>query len=246
MKKKLISFNVLLRLIAVAVAAIPLSCAAVEDLPALHTGDVVVFQGDSITDGGRQRSGSDYNHIMGQSYSYILAALIGALHPERNLTFINRGVGGNRVTDLAARWQADTIDLKPNFLSILIGINDTLSGNESPEQFQQVYDKLLADTISTLPNTKIVLGEPFLLPVGNHKANYTAELAELKKRQQVVAMLAEKYHLPLVRYQEAFDEACRKAPPEHWSWDGVHPHYAGHGLMVLEWLKTVRQFWPQG
>ena len=246
MSKKPTSFKILLWLITAASVAIPLPCAAGEDLPALHTGDVILFQGDSITDGGRQKTGSDYNHIMGQSYAYILAAMIGALHPERNLTFINRGVGGNRVTDLAARWQADTLDLKPNFLSILIGINDTLFATESVEQYQQVYDKLLADTISALPNTKIVLGEPFLLPVGNHKAHYAAELDELKKRQAVVAMLAGKYHLPLVRYQEAFDEACRKAPPEFWSWDGVHPHYAGHGLMVLEWLKTVRQFWPQG
>jgi lysophospholipase L1-like esterase len=246
MRKKPTLFNALLRLITAACAAIPFSCAAAEDLPALHTGDVILFQGDSITDGGRQRTGSDYNHIMGQSYAYILAAMIGALHPERNLTFINRGIGGNRVSDLAARWQADTLNLKPNVLSILVGINDTLFGNESPEQYRQVYDKLLADTISALPNTKIVLGEPFLLPVGNHKAHYTAELAELKKRQEEVATLAQKYHLPLVRYQEAFDEACRKAPPEHWSWDGVHPQYAGHGLMVLEWLKTVKQFWPQG
>jgi lysophospholipase L1-like esterase len=237
---------VIFPLFTIAFAAIPLSCEGGDDLPALHTGDIVLFQGDSITDGGRQRTGSDYNHIMGQSYAYILAAMIGALHPGRNLTFINRGIGGNRVSDLAARWQADTLNLKPNVLSILVGINDTLSGNESPEQYQQVYDKLLADTVTALPNTKIVLGEPFLLPVGNHKAHYTAELAELKKRQEVVATLAQKYHLPLVRYQEAFDEACRKAPPEHWSWDGVHPQYAGHGLMVLEWLKTVKQFWPQG
>ena len=239
-------FTVILPLVTIAWAATPLSYGAAEDLPALHTGDVIVFQGDSITDGGRQRTGSDYNHTMGQSYAYILAAMVGALHPERNLTFINRGVGGNRVTDLAARWQADTLNLKPNFLSILIGINDTLSATESVRQYEQVYDELLADTTAALPNTKIVLGEPFLLPVGKHKANYAAELAEVKKRQEAVARLAAKYHLPLVRYQEAFDEACRKAPPEYWSWDGVHPHYAGHGLMVQEWLKTVRQFWPQG
>ena len=232
-------------ILAAASMTIPLSCKSAEGLPVFHKDDVVLFQGDSITDGGRQFTGNDYNHTMGQSYAYIISALVGAQYPERNITFINRGVSGNKVTDLAARWKTDTLDLKPNFLSILVGVNDTL-GHETVQQYEQVYDKLLADTITALPGIKIILGEPFLLPVASHKANYAAELAEVKKRQDVVARLADKYHLPLVRYQDAFDKACLKAPPEHWSWDGVHPHYAGHGLMVLEWLKTVNQFWPQG
>jgi lysophospholipase L1-like esterase len=232
----------------IAFVALAVCTFASDSLPVLHEHDVVLFQGDSITDGGRQRTGNDYNHTMGQCYAYILSAQIGALYPERDLTFINRGISGNRVTDLAARWKTDTLDLKPNFISILVGINDTLllkGGQESVETYEQVYDKLLADTLAALPHVKIVLGEPFLLPVGSHKANYAKELVEVKKRQDVVARLAAKYHLPLVRYQKAFDDACLKAPAEHWSWDGVHPHYAGHGLMVQEWLKTVNQAWPQ-
>lgn len=222
---------------------------AANDLPVFHQDDVILFQGDSITDGGRQRSGNDYNHTMGQDYGYILAAELGARYAERNLTFINRGISGNRVTDLAARWQTDTLDLKPNIISILIGINDTeftSGGGITAEQFEQTYDKLLSDTITALPQAKIVLGEPFLLPVGRHKANYAAEMEVMKVRQAIVAKLAAKYHLPFVRYQDAFDAACLRAAPEHWSWDGVHPHYAGHGLMAEEWLKTVSEFWPQG
>jgi lysophospholipase L1-like esterase len=219
---------------------VPLALAQDVTLPVLHKDDVILFQGDSITDGGRLRTGSDYNHIMGQDYGYIIAAQIGAQYPERNLTFINRGISGNTVTDLTARWPADTLALKPNFLSILIGINDTVSKKkETVEVYEQLYDKLLSDTIAALPNTKIVLGEPFLLPVGVHKADYAAELAEVKKRQAVVAKLAEKYHLPVIHYQAAYDAACLKAPPEHWSWDGVHPTYAGHGLMAQEWLRVV-------
>lgn len=216
------------------------------DYPVFHSNDIILFQGDSITDGGRQREGSDYNHIMGQDYGYIIAAQIGADYPERNLTFINRGIGGNRVTDLASRWQNDTLNIKPNFLSILIGVNDTFFNAEPADQYEQVYDKLLSDTQAALPQIKIVLGESFLLPVGKHKVNYTAELAQLKLRQDAVSRLADKYHLPLIRYQDAFDAACLKAPPEHWSWDGVHPTYAGHGLMVKEWLRTVNQAWPNG
>ncbi len=221
---------------------------AQERLPFFHPNDLVLFQGDSITDGGRQRTGSDFNHIMGQDYAYILAAEIGEQFPERNLTFINRGVGGNRVVDLAGRWQTDTLDLKPNLLSILVGVNDTLRkgpDSETAEQFEAVYDKILAQTTAALPNLKIILGEPFLLPVGRHKATYASELAEVNKRQQAAARLAAKYHLPVIQYQDAFDKACEKAPAEHWSWDGVHPTYAGHALMVHEWLRTASGFWPE-
>jgi lysophospholipase L1-like esterase len=218
-------------------------------LPLFHQSDVIVFQGDSITDGGRQRTGQDYNHIMGQDYAYILAAKIGAEYPERNLNFINRGVGGDRVTDLAARWQTDTLALQPNLLSIMVGVNDTLIANptaESVDQYESTYDQLLAQTLAALPHVKIILGEPFLLPVGKHQQDYDAEMVEIRKRQAVVEKLAAKYHLPIVMYQDVFDAACQHAPADHWSWDGVHPTYAGHWLMMQAWLKTADAFWPKG
>jgi DNA-binding beta-propeller fold protein YncE len=230
-----------------AVSPIKLSACESQALPIFHANDIILFQGDSITDGGRQRTGSDYNHIMGQDYAYILAAQLGAEYPDRNLTFLNRGVSGERIIDLAARWQSDVLDLQPNVLSILVGINDTLANGdraETVEQFEATYDSLLAKTIAALPSIKIVLGEPFILPVGKHEKDYAAQLAEVKKRQAVVAKLASKYHLSLIHYQAIFDEACRKAPADHWSWDGIHPTYAGHGLMAQEWLKTANAFWP--
>jgi lysophospholipase L1-like esterase len=211
-------------------------------LPVLHPKDTVVFIGDSITDGGRARTGHDYNHTMGQSYAFILSAMLGNQLAERDITFINRGISGNCVPDLQARWKSDVIDLKPNVLSILIGVNDTFfskNRSETVEEYEQGYDKLLSETLVALPSVKIVLGQPFLLPVGKFKADYAASLAELKKRQAAVDRLATKYHLPVIRYQYAFDAACRRAPASHWSWDGVHPHYAGHGLMADEWVKTV-------
>ena len=174
---------------------------AQEPLPFLHRQDVTLFQGDSITDGGRQRTGTDYNHIMGQDYAYLLAAQIGLSSPQRELNFINRGVSGNWISDLTVRWQTDTLDLRPALLSILIGVNDTFSKGkpaESAAQFEALYDHLLAQTIEALPSTKIVLGEPFVLPVGQHKATSKSDRAELWKRQDAVARLATKYHLPLV------------------------------------------------
>jgi lysophospholipase L1-like esterase len=221
------------------------SARADDSMPVFHKDDVILFQGDSITDGGRQREGLDYNHIMGQDYGYIIAAQIGCQFPDRNLNFLNRGDGGNTVKDLAGRWQVDTLNLKPNLLSILVGINDTLWG-ESLEDYETIYDKLLSDTIAALPNTKIILGEPFILPVGNFKNGYSAHLDDTKKRQEVVQRLADKYHLPVIHYQKIFDDACQLAPPDHWSWDGVHPTYAGHELMVREWLRVVNETWPNG
>jgi len=219
---------------------------AQQPLDFLRQGDTLLFQGDSITDGGRQRTGSDYNHIMGQDYAYVLAAEIGAEYPERGFIFVNRGISGDRVAELAARWEVDTLDLKPSLLSILVGINDTLGRgprSETVEEYERTYDKLLADTIAALPDAKIVLGQPFLLPVGKYKDGYAAEMVEVKKRQVVVERLAAKYHLPVVLYQKVFDAACEKTPADHWSWDGVHPTYAGHGLMAKEWLRTVDAFW---
>ncbi|MGB8353070.1 MAG: SGNH/GDSL hydrolase family protein [Chthoniobacteraceae bacterium] len=218
---------------------------AADNFPVFHKADVVLFQGDSITDGGRARTGSDYNHTMGQDYAYIISARLGVSLAERDITFINRGIAGNKVADLAARWQNDTLNIKPDLISIMIGVNDTTGGVQA-EQYGQVYDKLIADTLIALPKVKIILCEPFMLPVGKYKDNFAKIRAELKKHQEVVEKLAVKYGLPIVHFQRAFDEACRKAPPEHWIWDGVHPTYAGHGLMVEEWLHTVDQFWPQG
>lgn len=237
--------------IALAICSViwPQAGSAREKLRVLHPHTIVVFQGDSITDGGRQRTGSDYNHIMGQDYAYILAGELGLEFPDRNLVFLNRGISGNRVPDLAARWQTDTLDLHPDLLSILVGINDTEAVGEraeTAEEFEANYDQLLAKTIAALPGTKIVLGEPFMLPVGKFAPNYDARLAELEKRQAAVARLAAKYHLPEVLYQDAFNDACKKAPADHWSWDGIHPTYAGHALMARLWLKTVNAAWPHG
>jgi lysophospholipase L1-like esterase len=220
---------------------------ATKPLPFLGPHAVILFQGDSITDGGRWRTGMDYNHIMGQDYGYIIAAEIGYESPERDLNFINRGIGGDQVRDLAARWQKDALDIHPQLLSILVGVNDTIekgAKTETVEQYRQTYDALLAKTLAALPGVYVVLGEPFMMPVGKYKADYATWMAELKKRQVVVAELSAKYHLPEIMYQDVFTAALQRAPADHWSWDGIHPTYAGHGMMVHEWVKTVAAAWP--
>jgi rhamnogalacturonan acetylesterase len=207
--------------------------------PALFTeGSRVLFQGDSITDGNRGRT-ADPNHILGHGYAFLIAARYGAALPERRLEFLNRGVSGNTVEDLAARWQSDTLDLQPTILSILIGINDL--GKQTPaETFSLQYDQLLADTVKALPNVRLVLCEPFALRVGRYdNATWDARLAELRKRQAIVAGLAAKYGAVLARLQRVFDEAARRAPAAYWIWDGIHPTYSGHQLIADEWVRAV-------
>jgi len=209
------------------------------EVPAFGANARVLFQGDSITDGNRGRS-ADPNHILGHGYCFIIAAQYGSQFPERKLVFMNRGISGNTVSNLQARWQKDTLELRPDVLSILIGINDC---SKVPlDQYEQVYDSLLTETKVALPNVKLVLCEPFYLPKGGHREGDARE-QDVKKRQVIVAKLAEKHHSALVRLQHVFDEACQRAPAEYWIWDGVHPTYSGHQLVAEEWVKTVSQFY---
>ena len=220
-------------------AGVSLQAAEIQAMPAFSANARILFQGDSITDGNRGRS-ADPNHILGHGYCFIIAAQYGAQFPEKKLIFMNRGISGNTVSNLQARWQKDTLDLKPDVLSILIGIND---GRKVPlEQYELVYDKLLTETKAALPNIKFVLCEPFYLPKGGHVES-DARAQDVKKRQVIVAKLAEKHHAALVRLQHVFDEACKRAPAEYWIWDSVHPTYSGHQLMADEWVKTVSQFY---
>jgi len=137
------------------------------DIPAFKPNTRILFQGDSITDMNRGRT-ADPNHVLGHSYVFIIASKYGSSFPDRKLTFINRGVSGNTVADLSKRWDKDTLALKPDILSILIGIND-LGHGVSAVQYEQSYDKLLADTVKALPEVRLVLCEPFGLPSGKHK-----------------------------------------------------------------------------
>jgi lysophospholipase L1-like esterase len=209
----------------------------VASAPALKPEMRVLFQGDSITDGNRGRN-ADPNHILGHGYAFILAAKYGAMYPERRLTFINRGISGNKVSDLQKRWAKDAVELQPDLLSILIGVND-LNGNVSAEEFERGYDALLEETRKALPTVKLVLMEPFGLPTGKKKEGWEAYAAELAKRGGIVAKLGEKYHCPVVKLQAVFEEAAKRAPGEYWIWDGVHPTYSGHQLIADAWIRAV-------
>ena len=207
---------------------------AAEPIAAFTKNARILFQGDSITDGNRGRS-ADPNHILGHGYVFIIGAKYGAEFPQLSLDFLNRGISGNTVLDLEKRWQKDTLDLKPDILSILIGVND--SGKGVPlDQYEQVYDKLITEAKTANPKLKVVLGEPFVKPTGKVSE-------DIRKRQEIVARLAQKHGAALVHFQRVFDEAAKRAPANYWIWDNVHPTYSGHQLMADEWVRVVSGFW---
>jgi len=206
-------------------------------------GTIFLFQGDSITDGNRGRN-TDPNHIMGHGYAFSIASRLGADYPEKHLAFYNRGNSGNKVSDLANRWQKDCLDLKPNVLSILIGINDVsyfiqTKYNALLDQYEQTYKSLLDRTKEQNPDVLFVLCLPFILPVGKIKDEWEAYQTEIQKRQEIVKRIAQSYNALVVDFQTVMNKACDKAPADYWMWDGIHPTVAGHELLTREWIKVV-------
>lgn len=203
----------------------------------------VLFQGDSITDGNRTRN-NDWNHVMGHGYAYIIASRLWYDYPNRGYHFFNRGISGNKIPDLAGRWKKDVLEIAPNLLSILVGINDIsalLNGNGAftAEAFERDYRALLQQTIQQLPGVQLVLCEPFVLPVGNIKNRWEQYSVEVETRRMIIAKLSTEFNTVLVKFQDAFNKALRKAPADYWIWDGIHPMPAGHELMAREWIKQV-------
>ncbi|MDP9080173.1 MAG: SGNH/GDSL hydrolase family protein [Bacteroidota bacterium] len=203
-----------------------------------------LFQGDSITDGNRSRN-LDWNHVLGHGYAYLIAARLWYQFPEKKFHFFNRGISGNTVPDLAARWDDDTIAIKPNLVSILVGVNDILravNGNKNftVKTYEDDYRALLTKTKAQLPGVQLVICEPFILPVGPVKERWADYLREATARQQVAKLLATEFNAIYVPLQERFNNAATKYPPaEYWMWDGIHPMPNGHELFAREWIRQV-------
>ena len=205
----------------------------------------VLFQGDSITDAHRSK---ELDRYMGDGYAVMVAGALGAEYPGE-YTFLNRGVSGNRSVDLYARIKQDIINLKPDYLSILIGVNDvwheyTRQNGVSAEKFELVYSLIIEEIKQALPDIRIMILEPFVLQ--GEKTRTTEEFpgrwehfsGEVPLRAQAAQRIAEKYGLVFVPLQEIFDAAERMEPSDgYWLADGVHPTAAGHELIKRQWLK---------
>lgn len=208
---------------------------------------VILFQGDSITDAGRNR---ERDCFMGSGYANMVAGELSADYPY-SYTFYNRGIGGNRIVDLFARMRIDMINLKPDMMSILIGVNDvwheyTRQNGVSAEKFELVYSLMIEELLRDLPGLKIMIMEPFVLP-GSATEN-TEEYPnrweyferEVALRAEAAKRIAQKYHLPFVPLQEMLTKANADAPEGYWLRDGVHPTSAGHTLIKRAWIETFK------
>jgi acyl-CoA thioesterase-1 len=200
-------------------------------------GDIVLFQGDSITDAGRVRENPA---DMGKGYALMTAALFGSSYPEQQVTFLNRGISGNRVKDLQSRWEQDCIALQPSWVSIYIGINDCWRRYDrndptSVKQFEEGYRELLVRTKEEL-GAKLIMIEPFVLPVPEDRKLWREDL---DPKINVVRELAREFGALLVPLDGIFAQASMLAPSRFWAPDGVHPSPAGHALIAKSWLKAV-------
>ena len=206
-------------------------------------GTVVLFQGDSITDAGRNRASADANSAgaLGSGYPLLVASAVLAARPGGTLRFYNRGISGNKVPDLQQRWTTDTIDLKPDVLSILIGVNDFWHKldhgyNGTVQDYEQQYNALLDATREALPRVHLIVLEPFVLRTGAVDARW---FPEFDQRRSAAARVAARARATFVPLQTVFNQLSRSAPPEYWAADGVHPTPAGHAVIAEQWRRAA-------
>ncbi|HIS77001.1 MAG TPA: SGNH/GDSL hydrolase family protein [Candidatus Merdivicinus excrementipullorum] len=207
----------------------------------------VLFWGDSITDGGRLKGREnqwDLNHQIGHCYAYLISAGLGFQYPRRDFRFFDRGVSGFRVSDLYAHLHEDVLPLRPDCVSILIGVNDCLQKfregvGGSPEWFAQTYRLVLKELKKQLPGVSLILCEPFSLPVGDIGEDYSRWRAILEPLQAALPKLAEETGAVFVPLQKPFEDACKLRPASYWIWDGIHPTVSGHALLAREWEKAA-------
>jgi lysophospholipase L1-like esterase len=206
----------------------------------LEPRNFVLFQGDSITDAFRLPKERSIAHQMGAGYAMFVAATLMRDHPHLQLRFDNRGISGDSLRSLSARWDDDCLALRPDIVTILVGINDTLAFAKDPagqpiEEFCRHYDALIARTRSALPDTRIVLLEPFLLPVWWHLPEHTISL---DIRRHAIREVAHQHGCAFVELQQPFVDASKHTTTEYWLFDGFHPTAAGVGLIARELLRV--------
>lgn len=227
----------------------------------LTSSTTILFIGDSITDGNwgnpvgypcpvENRSLTDMNHIYGHGYVFLIASDYESREPCRDRHFINRGISGNTLSDLEARWKNDVIDNRPDIVSILIGTNDVhywLDGDKKDAfdyaGWEKHYRSLLDTTLDSLHDVKFVIGAPFTAPSG-----WVAKRDDFHERKDMIARLdsitariAADYNATYLPYDRLFHElqSLPNLPDDYWIWDGIHPTPAGHRRIADLWLRSV-------
>ncbi|SFP84756.1 SGNH/GDSL hydrolase family protein [Parafilimonas terrae] len=211
----------------------------------LKTNDIILFQGDSITDAGRKKTDMDANDAsaLGSGYAHLAAADLLYQFPSLNLKTYNKGISGNKVYQLAERWDADCLQIKPTVLSILVGVNDfwhTLVNGYTGtlETYKNDYKALLKRTVDALPNVKLIIGEPYALK--DVKAVDDKWFPAFDGYRQAAKEIAAEFNALFIPYQSVYEKALKLAPASYWTADGVHPSVAGTQLMAAAWMQTIK------
>ena len=224
--------------------------------------DRILFMGDSITDGNRYKKVElrwDLNHQIGHSYAFNIVSHLGLKYPGK-YAFINRGISGNSIDDAALRWQTDVLEEHPDVLSVLLGINgEGKRDGTYPEgveahlaHFDKVYREVLDLSRAQNPDLKLVLIEPFYLPVGKRKEHYDDFMLVFRRKQKMIKKIAEDYGAVFISVQKPLEElvtktaeilienGCSTDPYAYWLWDGVHPTEAMHGFLAESWINATK------
>jgi lysophospholipase L1-like esterase len=207
----------------------------------VQDGETILFIGDSITDCGRRATERPY----GSGYVSFIVEMVTAIYPDRRIVFINKGIGGNRVTDLRDRWEDDVTPFKPDWLSVKIGINDLHShlrkveNPVSPQVFRQVYDEVLDRTMRQQP-PRLVLIDPFYISRDTSGRSFRSEvMAILPEYIQVVTDMARKYGALRVRTHDMFQRLIEHHPADTFCPEPVHPNRAGHLAIAAEFMRVL-------
>jgi lysophospholipase L1-like esterase len=210
----------------------------------LMQNNIILFQGDSITDSGRNKEDNSYNNarVLGSGYPMLTGAALMEKYASLNLKIYNKGISGNKVYQLAERWDKDCLEIKPDVLSILIGVNDIwhkLNGqyNGTVEIYRNDYIALLERTKKALPGVRLIICEPFA--VRGVKAVDDKWYPEFYDYQKAAREIATQFGATFIPYQKIYDEAQKQAPGAYWTGDGVHPTLAGAQLMAQAWLAAI-------
>lgn len=222
----------------------------------------VLFIGDSVTDGNwggggakpsSERNQWDMNHIYGHGFMFLCAAHYMGEYPECEYQFYNRGISGNTLYDLEKRWKEDVIDMNPDVLSILVGINDVhkylKSGDKKPFDFiawEATYRDLLDKARSNNPKLKLLIASPFVAPTGRLQDDtvFNDYNEKVQRCITIVQKIAQDYQAIYLPYQELFNQLLKKNPTSqntYWIWDGIHPTPAGHQRMADVWIEKANQ-----
>ena len=205
--------------------------------PLIEDGALVLFQGDSITDAGRYY---DDPLDMGAGYARMAASRFAEAFGDKGVRFLNRGISGNRAVDLKERWYRDCLALEPDWVSIMIGVNDAWRRYDSDDptscdDFAESYRDILTRT-RDVPAARLIMLEPFVLPVSPEVVGFREDL---DPKIEAVRSLAEEFDAILVPLDRLFAQAVSRQAPSYWSEDGVHPTLAGHELIAEAWLEAV-------